>query len=198
MLVILLKIVFAYFFSDFLMGVFHWIKDTYFSPYTPVIGKKFIWGSRLHHIRPRYVTEFSNWQLIKDSALWSLIWFIPLFLFVGFSYFWFTIFILISLNEVIHKYAHMSDSEKPFFITLLQKIMLIQSPELHHLHHDGIKNDTNYCPITAFLNPFLEYFNFWKTMEKIIYKLSGIEPRSNECDYVEDENYPGGIVFVKK
>lgn len=190
-----IKILFAYLFSDFLMGVYHWIKDTYFTPFTPIIGKTFIWGSRLHHVRPRHVLEINNLDLITNSLIWTLLWIIPLMLVFGINVFILVLLVMISLNDVIHKYAHMRDFERPKLATLLQNIKLIQSHDQHHLHHIEPHN-INYCPMTPYVNFPLEKINFWRNCEKIIEKIFKIKPRNLEIDFVENQDFPAGIEFI--
>ena len=55
----------------------------------------------------------------------------------------------------------------------MQKIGLIQSKEMHDLHHNS-PYDINYCVMTNYLNPILEWLNFWDFIEFILY-LVGIE-----------------------
>ena len=110
---IFVKMIMGYLLADFIMGLYHWIKDTYFGPFTPIIGKSLIWGSRLHHIRPRYVIEFSDIELFISSAKWTAIWIIPLIYLFGPSVLNISLFIVISLNDIVHKYAHMFDHERP-------------------------------------------------------------------------------------
>lgn len=191
----LIQIFCGYFLADFIMGIYHWIKDTYFSPFTFIIGKLFIWGSRLHHIRPRYVLDFSDLELFLDSAKWTAVWIIPLMIIFKPSVFLVSLFLTISLNDVVHKYAHMFDHERPKWITFLQKIYILQSHEEHHLHHIH-PHQINYCPITPYLNLILEKINFWRRFENIIQHMFGVEPRSKEHDFIEDANYPAGIKFV--
>jgi hypothetical protein len=191
----IIKIVMAYLMADFLVGLFHWVKDTYFTPHTPLIGHLFIWSSRLHHICPRYVTEFSDWDLVKSSGLWTLLWMGPYVYLVGFSLFNFTLFICISLNDVIHKYAHLLDSERPEIITKLQKIGLIQSHDEHHLHHIQ-PNTINYCPITPYVNYPLEKIDFWRRLEMLVLNVTGQKPREFEDKHIEDNSYPAGIKFI--
>ena len=192
-----MKIIFSYLISDFIMGVYHWIKDTYFTPFTPIIGKKFIWGSRLHHVRPRYVTEISDIELIVNSAIWTFLWIGPLMYLCGINIIVVIMFILISLNDVIHKYAHMRDIERPKIVTFFQKNKLLQSHDEHHLHHIS-PHDVNYCPITPYVNVLLENINFWRRCENVIYKLTGIPPRQVEFEFIENPNYPAGIEFINK
>lgn len=185
----------AYLIGDFIMGIYHWIKDTYFGPFTPIIGKYLIWGSRLHHIRPRYVIEFSDWDLFYSSAKWTLIWMGPLMYFTGLSIFIISLFLTISLNDVIHKYAHMVDSERPKWATFMQKIYVFQSHDEHHLHHIS-PHEINYCPITPFVNIILEEIDFWKKIEIIIEKYTGVKARAKDYDFVEDPTYPAGVKFL--
>lgn len=191
-----IKILAGYLIGDFIMGVYHWIKDTYFTPFTPIIGRLMIWNSRLHHIRPRYVIEFSDWDLFKSSAKWTLLWMVPLCYLVGINLFILSLFLTISLNDVIHKYAHMLDNERPTWATILQKIYITQSHDEHHLHHIS-PHEIHYCPITPYMNVILEKIDFWKKMENLIWKIFGIKPRTYELDFVEDPTYPAGIRFIQ-
>lgn len=191
-----LQVLSGYLLGDFIMGFYHWIKDTYFGPFTPIIGKLMIWNSRLHHIRPRYVIEFSDKELFLDSAKWTATWMIPLMYFMGISPFMISLFLVISLNDVIHKYAHMLDHERPLWATILQKIYIFQSHDEHH-HHHVEPHTVNYCPITPFVNFILEPINFWRRLENMIEKYTGTKPRAIEYDFVEDPNYPAGIKFLE-
>lgn len=199
MIEILLKFIFdifgGYILADFIMGIYHWFKDSYFGPLTPIIGKKFIWGSRLHHLRPRFVTEFSNMDLFKSSAMWTMIWMAPLILILEFSPFILSLFLTISLNDVIHKYAHLKDIERPQIVTIMQKLYILQSYEEHHIHHT-YPHDTNYCPITPYVNFILEYVNFWRRLEAVVEKYIGVIARDNCDTFVEDLGYAGGVRFV--
>ena len=185
----------GYILADLIMGIYHWLKDTYFGPFTPIIGKKFIWGSRLHHVRPRYVLEFSDKHLFIDSALWTLIWMGPLFMLRGTTCFMLSLFFIISFNDVVHKYAHMYDHERPVWASVLQRMGIFQSHDEHHLHHIEPHN-INYCPITPYVNFFLEKINFWRKLESIIEVYLGIKARKREYDFMEDPGYPAGIKFL--
>lgn len=192
----LIRIFAGYLLADFIMGIYHWIKDTYFSPFTPLIGQKLIWGSRLHHIRPRYVIEFSDWALFSSSAKWTLMWMGPLFYFTGFTPFMVSLFLTIALNDVVHKYSHMYDYERPGWATFLQKIYLFQSHDEHHMHHIS-PHEIHYCPITPFLNIFLEPVDFWRRLENWIELYTGVKPRAQEPEFIEDLAYPAGIKFIE-
>ena len=190
-----LQCILGYFAADIIMGIYHWIKDTYFGPFTPIIGKLFVWGSRLHHVRPKYVTEFSNKDLFLDSSKWVALWIIPLACLIGLNFFLISLFIILSSNDVIHKYAHMSDQERPNWINFLQKIYIFQSHDEHHLHHT-YPYITHYCPITPFFNAIFEKIQMWRKLEEYIEKYFGVKSREKEYDFIEDNSYPAGIKFI--
>lgn len=191
MLIFFFEILKAYFISDLIIGIYHWFKDTYFTPLTPIIGKKFIWNSRLHHIKPLYITTFNNLNIFINSALWS-IWIIPLIFYFN-SIFILTLFFIISVNDIIHKYSHLQS--QPYLIKLLQDFKIIQSYNEHHIHHI-FPHITNYCPITPYLNIILEYINFWRILENIIFILFKIKPRSYTNNYITNINFPASIQFI--
>lgn len=195
MLYLLFEIILGYLMADFLVGLFHWFKDTYCTPNTMIIGRKIIWPSRLHHLRPRYVTEFSDWDLIKSSGSWTLIWMGPLFYFVGISLFNLTLFIVIAFNDVVHKYTHVLDFERPKLVATLQSLYIIQAHDEHHQHHIS-PHVVNYCPITPYLNFVLEKINFWRRLEDTVEKTFGLKPREVADNYIEDPTYPAGIKFI--
>ena len=187
----------GYLFADFIMAKYHWFKDSYCSPSTPIIGKFMIQKSRIHHIKPRYILEVSDAKILSESTFWTSLWTIPLvFIFRKFRIFFATLFSFISINDVSHKYAHMDDLERPLWATILQKFRLFQSYEEHHLHHIE-PHDSNYAPITPWINPILEKINYWRRLEKLIELSIGIKARNNVDKYVEDLSQPSGIRFVK-
>lgn len=193
---VIVQIILGYLIADFLIGGFHWLKDTYFNPLTPIIGKRLIWGSRLHHIKPRHVLTFSNYELIKDSALWTALWMVPIMFFItGWHPSMISMYIFISLNEVIHKYAHMNPNEVHSFILWLQDLRIIQSADEHHLHHTDT-NEAYYCPISPYMNTILESVQFWRRLEDFIAYATGIQPRVMNYHAIDNPNYPAEIEFV--
>lgn len=100
------------------------------------------------------------------------------------------------MNDVVHKYSHMLEDERPPWATFLQKIYIFQSHDEHHLHHIH-PHEVNYCPITPYLNIILEKIFFWRKMEYIIEKYLGVKSRSKEYDFVEDINYPASVKFIE-
>lgn len=192
----LIQIILGYLLADLIVGIYHWIKDTYFDPHTPVIGKLFIWGSRLHHIRPNYVCTFTDFELFLGSTKWVFLWMAPLFYYIGINPFLLSLFLLTSANDIIHKYAHMLDHERPQLMTTLQQYWILQTREEHCEHHIS-PHTVNYCPITPYLNIVLEKINFWRNLENLIEKNFGVKPRAQIDEYIEDTSYPAKVKFIK-
>ena len=191
----LIYIFLAYVIADFLVGLSHWFKDTYMSPFTPFFGKHFIWSSRLHHYRPRYIVECSDKKIFIESGLWTLLWMIFIFNY-WINIFTVSLFLFISANDIVHKYAHTIPEETPTMIKILQDCYILQSYGQHALHHNK-PYSSDYCSITPFMNPILEYFNFWTHLESLVEKYFGVKPRTNIPSYIYDDRYPGGLKFIE-
>jgi len=195
-LIILLHIILGYLFTDLIMGIYHWAKDTYGSPLTPIIGKRFIWNSRLHHIRPRLILDENIYDIIYSSFIWTVPLILPLMFLTKINLIFLTsLLFFISMNDVIHYYSHMTDIERPLFATILQNVYLLQSYQEHHAHHQ-LNHDNNYCPVSPYINFFLEKINFWRLLEQKIQYYTGIKPRETKDKYILDNNYPGDIKFI--
>ena len=198
-LIILIEIIGGYLVADFLSGLFHWSRDTYCTPHTPIIGFSLIWPSRLHHIKPRYIIEQSDLSLCISSGLWTCIWWIPLVLMYQITWFLTALFVFITLNDVVHKYAHTTRAETPKYIIVLQNIGLLQTHKEHHLHHTE-PFETHYCPMTPYVNPILERMGFWRRLENLIEGIFGLKPRAQIDLWVLDESESessAGVKFVQ-
>ena len=73
----------------------------------------------------------------------------------------------------------MVHSKPNALIRFLQTSGMVISHEHHHKHHQG-KFDTSYCIINGWMNPILEYFDFWRRTEWLITKLTGAQPRADD------------------
>lgn len=166
--------------TDFLSGFFHWLEDAYGSPFWPVVGRHVTKPNILHHYVPRaFVTN--SWYLSSRLLLlvctliaattWALgvfNWMVALALVIG-----------VNANQV-HKWSHRTRHENGPFVGLLQRLRLIQSPSHHHRHHIAGK-DSHYCVLTDFLNPVLDGIGFWRGLEWVIFRLTGVRRRNDEA-----------------
>ena len=84
-----------------------------------------------------------------------------------------TIAFAVNANQ-IHKFAHTRQEDIPSVVKGFQSIGLSQSPAQHHLHHQE-PYQTNYCPMTNYLNPVLDTLGFWNGVRWGLVKL-GLPP----------------------
>lgn len=169
----LAQVMLALLVTDFLAGIIHWAMDSYGSRETPLIGGE-IAGNRKHHLEPKSFTKNSWWQNAKSTFPIILI-LTGIFYSLDFLN-TFTLALLIigwNSNE-IHKWAHQGKKERALIGTILQKFRLIQCPKEHQKHHSGSKN-SHYCPVSPFVNPVLEFINFWRGLEWIVLNILGYE-----------------------
>jgi hypothetical protein len=153
--------------ADFVSGTVHWAEDAYARSDTPIVGRWIGVANIEHHAKPRAFTKrtwlSSSWDLalaavgVVTVAAWyhMLDWRVWLFA------------IVVANANQIHKWAHQSAHENGPIVTFLQKLRILQT-QRHHARHHGGNKDSYYCSVTNFLNPILEEFNFWKTVEKVL------------------------------
>jgi len=183
----------AYFLADFITGIGHWLTDTYFNKnfklflYLGSYGKKadeIIKKNSCHHI---YLKEFKqNWFNNITFAMCGLLVNFIINYYFKWTFDMSNIFMwsLICCTNAIHRSHYQSYIDKPFIILVLQYFRLIQNGE----HYITNKNqNSNYCIITPYLNYFLDKYRFWRILEKIIEKITGILSRIYK-EYKKDNN----------
>lgn len=178
--VIVAQVILVWLAVDFLSGVFHWLEDAYGSPFWPVVGRHVTKPNILHHYVPRsFVTN--SWYLssrllllicsllaLTALALDVFSWQVALGLLIG-----------VNANQV-HKWSHRTRHENGPFVVFLQRARLVQSPSHHHRHHIAGK-DSHYCVLTDFLNPVLDGIGFWRGVEWVIFRMTGVRRRNDEA-----------------
>ena len=164
--------------ADFVTGAFHWFEDRYGNPKWPVIGGV-IRANQEHHHTPRSFLQGSfikrNLTVFMLAAVfmagfWALGW---LNLFTG------SAVVFGAFANEIHRFAHRSPTENGKMVTAFQKTGLLQSFQ-HHAQHHRKGKDTHYCVMTNFLNPALEKVQFFQNIEKLIFELTGGQPRLDD------------------
>jgi ubiquitin-conjugating enzyme E2 variant len=163
--------------ADLLTGSIHWMEDTFFTEQTPIIGKWLIEPNELHHRKPTAFLEKTWWENSWDAILVSLMIILIAILIHKLSWEVVVFAATGACATIIHKYAHEPRERIPKIIRAFQKIKLIQDGPHHMKHHAGT-NNSNYCLITPFLNPILDYTHFWKILEQLLKPVLG-EPRKS-------------------
>ncbi|HEY8995368.1 MAG TPA: fatty acid desaturase CarF family protein [Lacunisphaera sp.] len=162
--------------ADFVAGFVHWAEDAYFAENTPVIGPHVIVPNIVHHHLPRYFTRLSWWEsskllVLAGAILLAVAW--PL----GLMSWQLLLFVTVSINaNEIHKMAHRTRAENGWLVSTLQDWGILQTARHHALHHADPKN-TYYCPVTNYVNPLLEWADFWPRLEAFIELRTGATHR---------------------
>lgn len=157
--------------ADISSGLVHWFIDRYGDPKWPIIGW-FIRDNQAHH---RDAAAFLEGGFMHRNvgamalvgALFLLFWVLG----------WLNIVTLTALivgafgNE-LHAFSHRA--QVPLPVRWAQSFGLLQRHNRHVRHHIH-GQDTYYCVITAWLNPWLDRFGFWTTLERIIERVTGVE-----------------------
>lgn len=162
--------------ADLIVGFVHWLEDRYGKETWPLIGPAIIAPNLLHHAQPRAFLVNSWWrsadlQLLAAALICAVAYGLGVLR-------WELVAILVlvvNANEV-HKWTHRTKAENGWFITWLQDWRLIQGRKQHARHHGG-NRDSHYCTLTEFVNPALERIRFWRVLEWIITRFTGVEPR---------------------
>jgi hypothetical protein len=161
--------------ADFIAGIIHWLEDSYGSPNTPIVGKP-IRANILHHEQPRDFLKNNWWQNARSSLPVVLIFAGAFILFDCLNFFTVSLLILGWNANEVHKWAHQSKRERPWIATKLQELRILQSPKDHYRHHRE-DLDSDYCVMTPWVNPFLNWINFWRISERIIFLVTGAKTR---------------------
>jgi ubiquitin-conjugating enzyme E2 variant len=175
---IALRVALCFLIADLVVGLVHWAEDSYGSPEWPLIGAAIIAPNLLHHAKPRAFLENSWWrsadlQVIVGAVVLALAWLCG----------WFSADLLLVLvlavnaNE-FHRWAHRTKPENGRLITWLQRWKLIQD-RAHHGRHHGGRRDSAYCAITAWVDPILDRIRFWRALEWLVWRSTGVRPRAD-------------------
>lgn len=184
----------GYAIADFITGVVHWAADTYCSEETPWLGPNFIHAFRWHHIDPKAMCKHSFSQTVGNSCFLA----IPVqgglfvLLYHGGSSPWlwsavlaFEIAVFATVfGNIFHKWAHLDESERPRWVTYLQKLRLVLEPGHHSVHHTS-PFETYYCVTNGWTNWVLHKLNFWRNTERFL-GLLGILPDESSRVSPED------------
>ena len=163
--------VLGYALADLMTGTVHWFCDSFFSEKTPFVGPLIIASFREHHTHPQLFTQD---KFIEQDTTSFFVLLVPLILAVDprsltiSDYLWHCTLIGLSIGtfgtNLFHKWAHQKNP--PQFAKKLQKLGLILTPELHKKHHRSYSE--SYCVTSGWLNPLLDYINFFPKLESFI------------------------------
>jgi hypothetical protein len=179
--------------GDLGTGIFHWSVDNYGSLKTPLVGSVCA-AFQGHHETPWTITfrPFANnvykiaYGTIPTLALVALLpddYPLQKLFFSLFANWWL-------VSQELHKYSHMT--QLPPVVKFLQDRGVILSRKEHGRHHKD-PFEAHYCILTGQCNEFLDNSNFFRSLEKVVYNLTGNRPITWNLDE-EVERAAMGVV----
>lgn len=162
----------AWLMADFVTAVIHWWEDRYGNPDWPVLGPLVVRPNIRHHVDQRAFLAGNYWQRNWTTIVPSAV--VAAGMYLAGQPWWALVAVFASQANEIHGWAHQKCNR---LIRGLQLLCLLSSPEDHAEHHEQPFN-TDFCVMTGILNSGLELVAFWRTLETLIGKLTGIWPRS--------------------
>ncbi len=178
--------------ADFVSGFVHWMADTWGSVETPFFGEALVRPFREHHTDQLAITRHDFIETNGNNSLVSLpvlgaAFCIPLDhasgLFAA-ALLWSLVLWVFGTNQ-FHKWAH--QKERPVLVRWLQRVHLILPPDHHALHH-RTPFLQHYCITTGWLNVPLAATKFFRALEFVVHKSTGMVPREDDLATVAKAN----------
>lgn len=168
----------AWLLADFISGLVHWAEDrllpSSWSRY-PLIGQ-ILRDNERHHYRPLAMLKETYLGTVSTTAPIAIPIGIGLYLLDAPTVIWLSVSCTAVAN-LVHRWAHTPDAFLPLPIRFLQWTGILISNTHHARHHvrNGMwvmREDTTgrYCTMTAYLNPILDYIQFFKFLELMLGK----------------------------
>jgi plasmanylethanolamine desaturase len=175
--------------ADLVSGLVHWTADTWFSESMPVFGRRFLRPFRVHHVNPddflrrNFLDCNGDVAMLNTPILVSAL-VVPVATGSGAALsLALMTFAAISLpTNQVHQWAHMP--VPPPAVRRLQRLGIILSGDDHARHHEE-PFVANYCIATGWCNRWLSAVGFFPACERLITRISGLEPRADERTFQE-------------
>ena len=185
-MLVLFQILIAWLLADWFTGFIHWFEDRYMDRFSLNFLNSLAEENDLHHRKPTAMLLSSGWVNMRSAAAvgWPLavvLWWLGLPMIV-----WLTVFFS-TFGNLVHRFAHMPKSQVPRWIRGFQELGLFISHEHHDLHHRSMKKlipkhlaGYKFCPMTDWMNPFLDGVRFWTALE-FLFAMLGLQTTARKA-----------------
>jgi len=186
---VIADVVIALLAADFGAALFHWFEDAYldYNNNIPIVSNV-AKANEMHHYRPRVIVHESYISNIVEISIISIIYAL-IILWLGHVRATpvpirrlLLVLVFASLTNLIHRYSHEKDCERPTVVTWLQKWLLISRDE-HRVHHSS-EEHRKFGVVLKHTNYIYDSIGLWRALERIL-KIFGIHP-SHKSYYVPD------------
>ena len=174
MIEILFKIILSVLISDLMTGIVHWWEDAYGNPNWKFFGKSVIEPNLRHHKSPREFIKGSYWSRINTSFYLGLVLILLCRCFSILNIYSLISIVIATHGNEVHRFSHQTNKENGKLIVFLQRAGILQSRKHHGFHHKA-PFACNYCVVTNYVNPVLQFLFFWTIMEKLVESGLGIK-----------------------
>ena len=168
-------------FADFISGMVHWFADTWFEETMPILGRRLLRPFRVHHVNPG---DFLRRNFVDTNGDVSMV-MIPLLLLLFLVPAPVAVFLLAACivawpTNQVHQWAHMP--RPPRIVAWLQSKGVLLSHADHRLHHEAPYVEY-YCIATGWLNRPLTRIRFFRRLERLITRVTGLKPRIDDTRF---------------
>lgn len=190
--VVLVAIFGASLVTDLVSGLVHWTWDSWGSERWPIVGRVFIRPFREHHVDPLAITRHDIFEVTGASAIltvpvFGLAWWLArseshVVLFVS-SFLGAAAALMVVTNQ-IHKWAH---GDPPSWLRFLQRLGIVIGKDAHAQHHEHPFTNA-YCITHGWWNPLLDRLAVFRSLERIVTRLTGAVPRQEDGTLAKDDD----------
>ncbi|CAL4997153.1 unnamed protein product [Urochloa decumbens] len=176
----------GYSLADLATGVYHWLIDNYGGADTPVLGAQ-IAAFKDHHLRPSAILllEPCNNLHVAAGVVAVALPAAGAALSAGGGCgspaaahaFASVLAACVMLSVQFHAWAHERPARLPPGVAALQDAGVLLSPSQHAWHHRP-PHDNTYCTVSGMWNGVLDGYKVFEAAEKVIYRATGVKPRS--------------------
>jgi hypothetical protein len=156
---------------DVLTALLHWTEDTYlwYGMEVPLL-REIAAANEMHHWMPRTITYYGYLEQSRVNVAVTLGVLLLAWL-CGVSprehpCFYAVALVAGCMSNVLHRWQHERDCERPRVVTALQRAGVLVGREAHREHHAAAKPSHSYGTVLAPLNRLYDAAGLWAALER--------------------------------